>query len=92
MSYPARAEGLVNMINNPWVWYNHNIPLMIKMSNHNITQRGTQVTGLGVMIGKCSFDRQHGRPAPHPANVCCSLFRNLNDDIRNHHDLRTKRK
>ena len=39
---------------NPWAWYSHIIPLMIKMSNHNITQRGIQETGLGVMIGRCN--------------------------------------
>ena len=78
--------------NNPWVWYSHNIPPMIKMSNVNITKRGTQATGLGVMIGRCSPDSQHGRPDRHPANVGCSLFRYMNDDISNHNDQRTKRK
>ena len=65
---------------------------MIKMSNHNITQRGTRATGLGVMIGKCSADSQHGRIDRHPANVCCSFFRYSNDDEKNHNDQRTKRK
>ena len=80
------------IINNPWVWYNHNIPPMIKKPNHNITQRGTQATGLGVMIGRCSPDSQHGRPSRHPTNVGCSFFRYINDDVRNHNDLRPKRK
>ena len=31
------------------------------MPNSNITQRGTQASGLGVMIGRCSLDCQHGR-------------------------------
>ena len=39
------------------------------MSNHNITQPGTQETGLGVMIGSCSPDSQHGWPERHPANA-----------------------
>ena len=47
---------------------------MIKMSNQNITQRGTQATGLGVMIGRCSPDNQRGKPSRLPANGC-SFFR-----------------
>ena len=78
--------------NNLWVWYSHNIPPMIEMSNLSITKRGTQVTGLGVMIGRCSPVRQHGRPDRHPANVGCSLFRYMNDDISNHNDQRPERK
>ena len=63
---------------------------MIKMSNHNITQRGTQATGLGVMIGMCSLDSQHGRLDRHPANAGCSpLF--INEES-NRHDQRPKRK
>ncbi len=46
---------------------------MIKMLNQNMTQRGTQATGLGVMIGRCSLDSQHGRYDRHPANVGCSF-------------------
>ena len=80
------------IINNPWVWYSHIIPPMIKMSNHNITQRGTQATGLGVMIGRCSPDSQHGRPDSHATNVSCSFFRYINDDVRNHNDERPQRK
>ena len=78
------------IINNPWVWYSHNIPPMIKMSNYNITQRGT--TGLGVMIGRCSPDSQQGRPDRHPANVGCSFFKYMNDDVINHNHQRPKRK
>ena len=37
------------------VLYSYNIPPMIKMSNLNITKRGTQATGMGVMIGRCSL-------------------------------------
>ena len=92
MSYPARAEGLVNRINNPWARYSHIIPPMIKMSNHNITQRGTQATGLGVMIGRCSTDSQHVRPDRHPTNVGCSFFRYINDDVTNHNEQRPKRR
>ena len=65
---------------------------MIKMSNHNITQRGTQATGLGIMIGKCSPDSQHRRPDLHPANVRFSFFRYMNDVVRNHSYQRPKRK
>ena len=62
------------------------------MSNHNITQRGTQATGLAVMIGRCSPDSQHGRPERHPTNVGCSFFRYINDDETNHNDKRPTRK
>ena len=62
------------------------------MSNDNITQRGTQATGLGVMIGRCSPDSQHGRPDSHPTNVGCSLFRCINKDVTNHNEQRLKRK
>ena len=62
------------------------------MSYHNITQRGTQATGLGVMIGRCSPDSQHGRPDHHPTNVGCSFFRYINDDVANHNDRRPTRK
>ena len=65
---------------------------MIKMSNLNITKRGTQATGLGVMIGRCSLDSQHGGPGRHPTNVGSSLFRYLNNNIGNHNDQRPKRK
>ena len=65
---------------------------MVKMSNHNITQCGTQATGLGVMIGRCSPDRHHGRPDRHPTNVGCSFFRYINDDETNHNEQRPKRR
>ena len=42
---------------------------MIKMSNFNIAKRGTQATGLGVMIGRYSPESQHGRPGRHPVNM-----------------------
>ena len=80
------------IINNPWVWYSHNIPPMIKRSNLNITIRGTRATGLGVMISRCSLDSLHGRNDRHLTNVGCSLFRYLNNDISNHNDQRPKRK
>ena len=62
------------------------------MSNHNITQCGTQATDLGVMIGRCSPDSQLGRPDSHLANVGCSFFRYMNDDARNYNHQRPKRK
>ena len=65
---------------------------MIKMSNLNITKRGTQATGLGVMIGRYSPGGQYGRPERHPANIGCSLFRYMNDDISNHNNQRPKHK
>ena len=81
------------IVNNPWLWYSHNITPMIKMSNHNITQCGTQATGLGVLNGKCSLDSQNGRPERHPANVrYSSFFRCMNNDECNRNDQRPKRK
>ena len=65
---------------------------MINMSNHNITQRGTQATGLGVIIDSCSPDSLHGRPDYHPKNVGCSSFRYINDDVTNHNEHRPKHK
>ena len=62
------------------------------MLNQNMTQRGTQATGLGVMIGRCSPDSQRGRAEGHPANVGCSFFRYTNDDLRNHINQRRKHK
>ena len=62
------------------------------MSNHNITQRGTQAAGLGVMLDRCSPDSQHGRLDRHPTNVGCSFFRYINDDATNHYEQRPKRR
>ena len=62
------------------------------MSNSNITQRGSQASGLGVMIGRCSPDSQHERLVRYPANVGCSLFRHKNGDLRNHINQRPKQK
>ena len=62
------------------------------MSHLNITQRGTQNMGLGVMIGRCSPDSQHERLNDHPAHVGCSFFRYTNDDLRNHTNQRRKHK
>ena len=80
------------MICNHWVWYSHNIPPIIKMLNENMTQGGTQATGLGVIIGRCSSDSQYGRADRHPANVGCSFFKYMNDDLRNNNNQRRKRK
>ena len=63
-----------------------------EISNSNITQRGTQASGLGVMIAWCSLDSQHRRIDRHPGNVGCSLFRYTNGDLRNHVNQRPKRK
>ena len=79
------------ILNNPCVWYSHNIPLMIKMSNLNITQRRTETSGLVVMIGRCSPDSQHGRIDRHLTNVC-SFFSYTNDEPRNHTNQRRKAK
>ena len=57
-----------------------------------MTQRVTQATGLGVMIGWCYPDSQHGRPHSHPANVGCSFIGYRNDDLRNHTNQRRKHK
>ena len=66
---------------------------MIKMLNQNMTQCGTQATGLGVMIGRCSPNSQHRRPCPDPTNVgCFFFFRYTNDDLRNHKNQRRKHK
>ena len=53
---------------------------------------GPQATGLGVMIGRCSPDSQHGRTNRHPTNVGGSFFRYINDDVTIHHEQRPKRK
>ena len=65
---------------------------MIKMSKQNITQRGSQATGLGAIFGRCSPHSQHRRPERHPENVGCSFFRYTNDDLRNHTNQRRKHK
>ena len=65
---------------------------MVKMSNHNITLRETQVTGLGVFIGRCPPDSQHGRRGRHSANVGCYFPRYTSDDLRNQNIQRPKRK
>ena len=39
------------------------------MLNQNITQRGIQITGLDIVIGRCSPDSQQERPDRHPAKV-----------------------
>ena len=57
-----------------------------------MAQRGTQVTGLGVMIGRSSPNSQHRRPDHHPVNVSYSFFRYPNDDLRSHYNQRHKRK
>ena len=56
---------------------------MTKMFNQNITQSRTQARGVGVIIGRCFPDSQHGRIDCHPANVGYSFFGYTNDDLRN---------
>ena len=70
------------ILNDPRVWDSHNIPPMIKMLNINMIQRGTWEKGLGIMIGRCSPDRQHGKLDGHPENVGCSFFSYTNDELR----------
>ena len=65
---------------------------MIKMSNSYFTPRGTQDSDLGVMIGRCSLDSQHGRLDRHHVNVGCSLFRYTNNDSTNPTNQRPKQK
>ena len=80
------------ILNNPWVWYSYNIAPMIKTLNQNRIQHETQATGLGVMIGRCSPDSPHRRPANHPENVGCSFLRYTNADLKNHINQRRKHK
>ena len=80
------------IINKPLVWYSQNIPPMIKMLKQNMTQRGTQATCMGVMIGRCSPDSSHWCPSHHPAKVVSSFFRDTNDDLRNDTNHGRKRK
>ena len=58
------------------------------MTNRNKTQRGTQTTVLGVMIGTYSPDSQHGETVYRPANAGCSFFRYTNDDLSNRKNQR----
>ena len=57
-----------------------------------MAQRGTQATGWGVMMGRCSPDSQHGRISCPPANVGCSFFRYMNDNSRKYTNRRRKHK
>ena len=50
-------------------WYSHNILPMIKMSSRNITQLGTQTTGLCVTIGRYFPDSQREGSGGHPTNL-----------------------
>ena len=62
------------------------------MTNRNIIQHGTQTTGLGVMIVRCSLERQYGRSNGHYANVGCSSLRYTNDEQINHSNQRPQRR
>ena len=65
---------------------------MIKMLNQNMTQRVAQKKGLGVIIDRYSPDSQRRRTGCYPANVGCSSFSYMNDDLRNHTNQRCKQK
>ena len=70
------------------------------MTNRNLNQHGAQMTGMCVMIGRCSLDSQHRALVRSPANVCCSFsryannssFRYTNDEQINHSHQRTQRR
>ena len=61
-------------------------------NNDNNNNNNDNNDNLGVMIGRCSLDSQHGRPGRHPPNVGCSLFRYTNSDLKNRTNQRPKRK
>ena len=82
----------VEIMNKSCVWYSQNILPMIKMLNQNMTQRGTQATGISDVIVRRSPDSQHGWIEWHPANVGCSFVKNTNNDLRSHTYQRHKRK
>ena len=54
-----------------------------------MTKRGTQVTGLGIMIGRSSPESQHGRLDWNLANAGFSLFRYTNDNLNNYTNQNT---
>ena len=62
------------------------------MLKQNLTWRGTQVTGLGVMIGRCSPDTQHRRPDRHPANIGSSFFQVHEWRVKNYTNQKRKNK
>ena len=76
------------IFNRPCVCYCHNLLPLIKMSNQNITYRGTQTTGLGVMIGTCSPDSLYEGNGRHLANADRSFIRYTNDDSSNNTNQR----
>ena len=57
-----------------------------------MTQHVIQVTGLGVMIARCSPDSQHGKHDRHPTNAGCPFFRYTNENLSNHINQRRKHK
>ena len=58
--------------------------LPMKNKNLNLIQHGTQITGLGYRIGKCSLNSQHAIVYRHPANVDWSNIRYTNNDDNNY--------
>ena len=49
--------------------------LKMTIPNRNPNQRRTQKAGLGVLLGRCSLDRQRRGRVQHPTNVAYSFFR-----------------
>ena len=80
------------IFNNSCVWYSHNILPIIKMSNRNMTHLGTQITGLGIMIGRCYADSQHEGSNCHSVIVDCSFFEYTNVVLSNHTSQRRRHK
>ena len=64
----------------------------LKMSDWNITQRGTQIVDLSVMIGSCFFDSQHWKPTRHPANDGYPFYMYTNDEQINHLNQRLQQR
>ena len=65
-----------------WVWYSQIIlPMKMVVNGSNPYERGTQITDLSVMIGRCFFDNRYDRFCHHPAIVGCRYFRNKKSTI-----------
>ena len=62
----------------------------LRMTNQNITQRGTQRTGLSVMIGRCSSDIHHGGPVGILRMLTVLFFMYTNNEQSNHTNQKHK--
>ena len=63
------------------------------MTSPNLIQRGTQITFLSVLIGRCPLIANSGGGLnEHPANVGCSNFMDTNNDQSNYLTHGHKRK